>query len=163
MVGPADKTALYPYVAASADINVARSPVNRLTDYGNLEDAPLSQVREPRNDLAAAVELAESYHRNALRDRQVVMTKADGVEQFLIGPFARGHVFLVGVPGFAKTLLVSTVAQILSLSFRRVQFSPDMMPSDITGTDILQENPESGIASSLPSRGLSSRTTSWLI
>ena len=66
------------------------------------------------------------------------------VEQLLTGLFARGHVLLVGVPGLAKTLLVSTVAQILSLSFRRIQFTPDMMPSDITGTDILQDDPETG-------------------
>ena len=58
--------------------------------------------------------------------------------------FARGHALLVGVPGLAKTLLVSTVARILSLSFRRIQFTPDMMPSDITGTDILQDDPETG-------------------
>ncbi len=61
-----------------------------------------------------------------------------------IGLFARGHVLLVGVPGLAKTLLVSTVAKILSLSFRRIQFTPDMMPSDITGTDILQDDPDTG-------------------
>ena len=66
------------------------------------------------------------------------------VEELLIGLFARGHVLLIGVPGLAKTLLVSTVARILSLSFRRIQFTPDMMPSDITGTDILQDDPETG-------------------
>ena len=70
--------------------------------------------------------------------------QADVVEQLLIGLFARGHILLVGVPGLAKTLLVSTVARILSLSFRRIQFTPDMMPSDITGTDILQDDPETG-------------------
>ena len=75
---------------------------------------------------------------------KVVIGQADVVEQLLIGLFARGHVLLVGVPGLAKTLLVSTVARILSLSFRRIQFTPDMMPSDITGTDILQDDPETG-------------------
>jgi MoxR-like ATPase len=58
--------------------------------------------------------------------------------------FSRGHCLLVGVPGLAKTLLVSTVAKILHLSFKRIQFTPDLMPADITGTDILQDDPETG-------------------
>ncbi len=75
---------------------------------------------------------------------KVIIGQDEVVEQLLTGLFARGHVLLVGVPGLAKTLLVSTVAKILSLSFRRIQFTPDMMPSDITGTDILQDDPETG-------------------
>ncbi|HMX95575.1 MAG TPA: AAA family ATPase, partial [Elusimicrobiota bacterium] len=62
------------------------------------------------------------------------------VEQLLIALFARGHCLLVGVPGLAKTLLVSSLASILDLQFKRIQFTPDLMPSDITGTDILQED-----------------------
>src|SRR5262249_51722404 len=58
--------------------------------------------------------------------------------------FSRGHCLLVGVPGLAKTLLVSTVSRILQLSFRRIQFTPDLMPSDITGTDVLQDDPQTG-------------------
>ena len=61
------------------------------------------------------------------------------VEELLIGLFARGHCVLVGVPGLAKTLLVSSLARILDLKFQRIQFTPDLMPSDITGTDVLQE------------------------
>jgi MoxR-like ATPase len=104
----------------------------------------MSQGREPRNDLAAAAELAGSYHKLRSAIAKVVIGQADVVEQLLIGLFARGHVLLVGMPGLAKTLLVSTVARILSLSFRRIQFTPDMMPSDITGTDILRDDPETG-------------------
>ena len=63
------------------------------------------------------------------------------VEQLLTALLARGHALLVGVPGLAKTLLVSTLAQALDLAFSRVQFTPDLMPSDVTGTDILQEDP----------------------
>jgi MoxR-like ATPase len=99
---------------------------------------------EPHNDLAAAAELAAAYRRMRTEIAKVVIGQGDVVEQLLIGLFARGHVLLVGVPGLAKTLLVSTVARILSLSFRRIQFTPDMMPSDITGTDILQDDPETG-------------------
>jgi MoxR-like ATPase len=97
-----------------------------------------------RGDLAAVAALADDYRR--LRDEigKVIVGQEEVVEQLLLGLFARGHVLLVGVPGLAKTLLVSTVARILQLSFRRIQFTPDMMPSDITGTDILQDDPETG-------------------
>jgi MoxR-like ATPase len=66
------------------------------------------------------------------------------VEQLLMALFSRGHCLLVGVPGLAKTLLVSTVSRILHLSFKRIQFTPDLMPADITGTDILQDDPDTG-------------------
>ena len=95
-------------------------------------------------DLAAASALAHDYDRLKAEIAKVIVGQDDVVEQLLTGLFARGHVLLVGVPGLAKTLLVSTVAKILSLSFRRIQFTPDMMPSDITGTDILQDDPETG-------------------
>jgi MoxR-like ATPase len=75
---------------------------------------------------------------------KVVVGQEAVVDQLLIALFARGHCVLVGVPGLAKTLLVSTISRILELSFRRIQFTPDLMPSDITGTDVLQENPETG-------------------
>ncbi|HCS53004.1 MoxR family ATPase [uncultured Rubinisphaera sp.] len=75
---------------------------------------------------------------------KVIVGQQDVVEQLLIALLCRGHCLLVGVPGLAKTLLVSTVSQLLHLSFRRIQFTPDLMPSDITGTDILQDDPETG-------------------
>jgi MoxR-like ATPase len=73
---------------------------------------------------------------------KVVIGQDKVIEQLLIGLFSRGHCLLVGVPGLAKTLLVSTLAKILDLSFKRIQFTPDLMPADITGTDILQDDPE---------------------
>jgi MoxR-like ATPase len=97
-----------------------------------------------RDDFRAAGELAESYRRIRTEIGKLIIGQDSVVEELLIGLFARGHVLLVGVPGLAKTLLVSTVARISSLSFRRIQFTPDMMPSDITGTDILQDDPETG-------------------
>ncbi len=75
---------------------------------------------------------------------KVIVGQHDVIEQLLIGLFSRGHCLLVGVPGLAKTLLVSTLARILDLSFKRIQFTPDLMPADITGTDILQDDPETG-------------------
>ncbi|MEX0715944.1 MAG: MoxR family ATPase [Planctomycetaceae bacterium] len=75
---------------------------------------------------------------------KVIIGQQDIVDQLLISMFSRGHCLLVGVPGLAKTLLVSTIARILHLAFRRIQFTPDLMPSDITGTDVLQDDPETG-------------------
>ena len=76
--------------------------------------------------------------------RKVIVGQDQVVEQLLTVLFANGHCLLVGVPGLAKTLLVSTLAQILDLKFSRIQFTPDLMPSDITGTEILEDDPVTG-------------------
>jgi len=76
--------------------------------------------------------------------RKVIVGQDRVIEEVLIALFARGHCLLVGVPGLAKTLLISTLAEILDLEFNRIQFTPDLMPSDITGTDILQEDAATG-------------------
>ena len=75
---------------------------------------------------------------------KVIVGQDRVIEEVLIALFARGHCLLVGVPGLAKTLLISTLAEILDLDFNRIQFTPDLMPSDITGTDILQEDASTG-------------------
>jgi MoxR-like ATPase len=72
--------------------------------------------------------------------RRVIVGQADVIEQILAAIFTRGHCLLVGVPGLAKTLMVSSISQVLDISFKRVQFTPDLMPSDITGTTILDES-----------------------
>ncbi len=95
-------------------------------------------------------EIAEIEEFAAKRDtmlgeiRKVIVGQDRVVEEVLIALFARGHCLLVGVPGLAKTLLISTLSEILDLEFNRIQFTPDLMPSDITGTDILQEDPSTG-------------------
>jgi MoxR-like ATPase len=95
-------------------------------------------------------EIAEIEDFAAKRDtmlgeiRKVIVGQDRVVEEVLIALFARGHCLLVGVPGLAKTLLISTLAEILDLDFNRIQFTPDLMPSDITGTDILQEDAATG-------------------
>jgi MoxR-like ATPase len=89
-------------------------------------------------------DLAATYERMSDQIGKVIVGQKTVVEQLLMAMFSRGHCLLVGVPGLAKTLLVSTVAKILHLSFKRVQFTPDLMPADITGTDILQDDPETG-------------------
>lgn len=75
---------------------------------------------------------------------KVIVGQTDVVEQLLIALFARGHCLLVGVPGLAKTLLIRTVADSMDLSFSRVQFTPDLMPGDITGTEVIEENRTTG-------------------
>jgi MoxR-like ATPase len=92
----------------------------------------------------AVRELAAAYHKMTEQIGKVIVGQKQVVEQLLMAMFSRGHCLLVGVPGLAKTLLVSTVSKILHLSFKRIQFTPDLMPADITGTDILQDDPETG-------------------
>ena len=75
---------------------------------------------------------------------QVIVGQEQVIEQLLIALFSRGHILLEGVPGLAKTLMISTLARCLSMSFSRIQFTPDLMPADITGTDVLQENRDTG-------------------
>jgi MoxR-like ATPase len=96
----------------------------------------------PIADEAMIAELRDTFAALTAELGKVVVGQQDVVEQLLIGLFSRGHCLLVGVPGLAKTLLVSTLAKILDLSFKRIQFTPDLMPADITGTDILQDDPE---------------------
>ncbi len=94
------------------------------------------------SDAEAARALADAYSLLRAEIGKVVVGQHDVVDQLLIALFSRGHCLLVGVPGLAKTLLVSTIASILQLDFRRIQFTPDLMPSDITGTDVLDDDPE---------------------
>ena len=75
---------------------------------------------------------------------QVIVGQTDVIEELLISLFCRGHCLLEGVPGLAKTLMISTLARTLNLSFSRIQFTPDLMPADITGTDVIEENRSTG-------------------
>src|SRR5438477_3552835 len=98
----------------------------------------------PPAEAQAVRDLAAAYEQMTEQIGKVIVGQKDVVEQLLMAMFSRGHCLLVGVPGLAKTLLVSTVSKILHLSFKRIQFTPDLMPADITGTDILQDDPETG-------------------
>jgi len=101
--------------------------------------APLAEA-----DLAAVHELAEARRLLLGEIEKRIVGQKDVVEALLTALFARGHCLFVGVPGLAKTLLISTVAEVLDLSFNRIQFTPDLMPSDITGTDVLEEDHTTG-------------------
>jgi MoxR-like ATPase len=91
-------------------------------------------------DLAALEKLRDAYDRIREELSHAIVGQDLVIEQLLVSIFARGHCVLVGVPGLAKTLLVSTLARTLSLSFKRIQFTPDLMPADITGTELIQED-----------------------
>jgi MoxR-like ATPase len=95
-------------------------------------------------DLEAAALLRQKYKDLRAELAKVIIGQDDVLEQILISIFARGHCLLVGVPGLAKTLMISTLARCLSLSFSRIQFTPDLMPSDITGTEVIQEDRATG-------------------
>jgi MoxR-like ATPase len=95
----------------------------------------------PDEDLARAQEMGRKKNEITAEIRKVIIGQEKVIEEILIALFCRGHCLLVGVPGLAKTLLISTLAGIMDLRFNRVQFTPDLMPSDITGTEILEEDP----------------------
>jgi len=99
----------------------------------------------PVSDEVKAVEqLQEARDKILAQVSKVIVGQDQVTDELLIAIFSRGHCLLVGVPGLAKTLLVSTLARTLSLSFKRIQFTPDLMPSDITGTEILADDPATG-------------------
>jgi MoxR-like ATPase len=95
-------------------------------------------------DLSAIERLNDGYRRIRQEMGKAIVGQEKVLEELLIAIFARGHCLLVGVPGLAKTLMIRTLADSLSLSFSRIQFTPDLMPSDITGTEVLQEDKSTG-------------------
>ncbi|MEK6798489.1 MAG: MoxR family ATPase [Planctomycetota bacterium] len=95
-------------------------------------------------DVEAVARLREAHARIRTELAKVIVGQDEVVEQLLVALFAGGHCILEGVPGLAKTLMISTLARCLSLSFNRIQFTPDLMPSDITGTDVIQEDKATG-------------------
>ncbi len=110
------------------------------------DDGPTATQPWPRidGDLSAIERLNDGYRRIRKEMSKAIVGQERVLEELLIAIFARGHCLLVGVPGLAKTLIIRTLADSLSLSFSRVQFTPDLMPSDITGTEVLQEDKTTG-------------------
>ncbi len=92
------------------------------------------------SDVAAVKKLVEQYKSLKQEISKIIIGQEEAVDHVLLSIFCGGHSFLVGVPGLAKTLLVNTVSQVLGLDFKRIQFTPDLMPSDIIGSEILDEN-----------------------
>src|SRR5882672_11955063 len=106
------------------------------------------QAVESTLDSAELKERIDRFH--VVRDNiltqvhEVIVGQEDVLEQILVALFVGGHCLITGLPGTAKTLMVRTIAQTLGLIFKRIQFTPDLMPSDITGTDIIEEDPTTG-------------------
>ena len=88
--------------------------------------------------------LKETHQRLLDEIHKVIVGQEDVIEQLLVSLLARGHCLLTGIPGLGKTLLVKTVANALDLSFKRIQFTPDLMPADVVGSEIVDEDPETG-------------------
>jgi len=108
-------------MAAPAEINIDTAALQkRIERFRSVREGILAQVR------------------------QVIVGQDEVLDQILIGLFVGGHCLITGLPGTAKTLMVRTISQTLGLAFRRIQFTPDLMPSDITGTDIIEEDPTTG-------------------
>ncbi len=108
------------------------------------EDTSQHMLSVDADDTEIVQQLNQAYTRMQEQVQKVIIGQTDVIDQVLIAMFCRGHALLVGVPGLAKTLLVSTVSQVLDLKFKRVQFTPDLMPSDITGTEVLEEDHTTG-------------------
>ncbi|MDZ7331479.1 MAG: MoxR family ATPase [candidate division KSB1 bacterium] len=99
---------------------------------------------EKKSDLEIVQELKQAHDRIAAEIGKVIIGQQSIIDQLLIGLLSRGHCLLIGVPGLAKTLLISTLARVLNLKFSRIQFTPDLMPSDITGTELIEDDLTTG-------------------
>ena len=120
-----------------------------------------AQERMSENDVEAIDHLRDAYARLRKELGRVIVGQRDVIERLAICLFARGHGLLMGVPGLAKTLMVNKLAETMSLKFSRIQFTPDLMPMDITGTDILQDIGRTASASFSSCTGRSLPTSSW--
>jgi MoxR-like ATPase len=107
------------------------------------ESAPAAELKH--EDIQAVERLRDAFARLRSELGKVIVGQHHVLEELLIAVFARGHCLLIGVPGLAKTLMIHTLADALNLSFNRVQFTPDLMPSDITGTEVIQEDKATGV------------------
>ena len=107
--------------------------------------ASIAQLDPDSAELKKRIERFQTVRDNILGQvRQVIVGQEEVLDQILISLFVGGHCLITGLPGTAKTLMVRTIAQTLGLVFKRIQFTPDLMPSDITGTDIIEEDPTTG-------------------
>ena len=109
------------------------------------ETSTSCNISADANDAKGLAQLNDSYGKILIEIEKVIVGQKDVIEEVIIAILAGGHCLLEGVPGLAKTLLISSIAEALQLKFKRIQFTPDLMPSDITGTDVIQDNPETGI------------------
>jgi len=126
----------------------SKVPVRLVEPAARGNDTEVNPIAAPapvtKSDLEAVAELAEAHDQIVTEISKRIIGQRRVIEQLLVALFARGHTLFVGVPGLAKTLLISTLAETLNLSFQRIQFTPDLMPADITGTEVLEEDQVTG-------------------
>ncbi len=125
----------------------ARNAANRerrRASAPHISPSPPILISLPMNDTQLIANLSERITTVKSEIAKVIVGQHDVVDQLLVSLFARGHCLLVGVPGLAKTLLVRTLAESLHLRFSRIQFTPDLMPGDITGTEVIEDNVSTG-------------------
>lgn len=123
-------------------MGAVRAEAERDTERDTDREADREAEAEAERDVERVRELAEARREIETQLHRRIVGQEDVIELLLIALFARGHGLFVGVPGLAKTLLIQSLAQVLSLDFKRIQFTPDLMPTDITGTDVLQQDAE---------------------
>jgi len=121
---------------------MAQDPVKSSDTGAAHEERAGRAAALPEGDVEAAEFLRNAYARIVSQLERVIFGQRRVINEMLVAMFAGGHCLVVGVPGLAKTLIVRTLAQIFDLEFSRIQFTPDLMPSDIIGTDIIEEDPE---------------------
>jgi MoxR-like ATPase len=140
MAKRAEKKGDEPAVDEQADAVEAPQPEDSPVPTG--DETPV--IAESADDIQAVQALNEAYQGMTEQLARVIVGQKQVIEQVLVAMFCQGHALLVGVPGLAKTLLIRTISDVLHLSFKRIQFTPDLMPSDITGTDVLEEDRTTG-------------------
>src|SRR5262249_46322201 len=113
-----------------------------VTYEGAAYQGPTEDLRE--GDLEAVRRLKDAFANIKQQLSRIIVGQEQVIEELLISLFSKGHCILEGVPGLAKTLMISTLSRSLSLAFSRIQFTPDLMPSDITGTEVIEENRSTG-------------------
>jgi len=131
-LNPADPVAVPPRQAPAASLRAT------------LQQEVPATTELTASDKATIDELRATYQRLISEISQVIVGQQDVIEEVLMAVFCKSHALLVGVPGLAKTLLVSTISNVLDLTFKRIQFTPDLMPADITGTEVLEEDRATG-------------------
>lgn len=115
-----------------------------MTEPSNQNPSQAASDAVSQDDLAQVERLRTAFHAMKEEMRKVIVGQDKVIDELFIALFCRGHCLLVGVPGLAKTLTISTLSKILHLSFNRIQFTPDLRPADITGTEVIQEDKQTG-------------------
>jgi MoxR-like ATPase len=143
-IPPAASKSPVTTAATPAQTQAFAAPAVLPSREGVAEDTATVGGEETADDISRIRAIHEAYKAMKEQLAQVVVGQSSVIDEVLMAIFSRGHALLVGVPGLAKTLLVSTLGHVLDLAFKRIQFTPDLMPSDITGTDVLEEDRATG-------------------